>query len=87
VAGHWRRLYNKEFHNLYTSPVITRVIKSRMMRQVRNVTHVGEVRNLYKILVGKAVGKVPCERPRCRCEENIRMDLREVCRKMWIGCI
>jgi hypothetical protein len=29
VVGNWRRLHNEEFHNLYTSPNIVRVMKSR----------------------------------------------------------
>jgi hypothetical protein len=37
----------------------------------------GEKRNAYKILVGKPEGKRPLGRPRCRWEDNIRMDLRE----------
>jgi hypothetical protein len=32
VAGGWRRLHNEELHNLYTSPDIIRVIKSRRTR-------------------------------------------------------
>jgi hypothetical protein len=38
----------------------------------------GEMRNEYKILVGKAEGKWPLGRPSCRWEDNIRMGLREV---------
>jgi hypothetical protein len=38
----------------------------------------GEVRNVYKIFVGKPEGKRPLERPRCKWEDNFRMDLREI---------
>jgi hypothetical protein len=42
------------------------------------VEHVGEKRNAYRILVGKLDGKRPLRRPRRRCEDNIKMDLREI---------
>jgi hypothetical protein len=32
VTGDWRKLHNEEFHNLYSSPNIIRMIKSRSMR-------------------------------------------------------
>jgi len=54
------------------------MIKSRMMRLVRNVAHMGEMRNTYKIFVGKPEEKRPCTRSRHRWEDNIRMDLREI---------
>jgi hypothetical protein len=38
----------------------------------------GQMRKAYKILVGKSEEKKPCGRSRCRWEDNIRMDLREV---------
>jgi hypothetical protein len=38
----------------------------------------GEVRKVYKVLVGKPEGKKPLERPRRRWEDGIRMDLREI---------
>jgi len=59
VAGNWRRLHNEELHNLYTSPDIIRVIKSRGMRWAGHVVRIGEVRNAYKVLVGKLEGKIP----------------------------
>jgi hypothetical protein len=41
VAGGWRRLYNKEFHRLYFSPNIIRMIKSRRTRWVGHVALMG----------------------------------------------
>jgi hypothetical protein len=37
VMGRWRKLHNEELHNLYSSPSIIRIIKSRRMRQVGHV--------------------------------------------------
>jgi hypothetical protein len=45
VAGRWRRLHNKELHNLYASQNIVRVITSRMMRWAGHVARMGEIRN------------------------------------------
>jgi hypothetical protein len=78
VAGGWRRLHNEELHNLYDSPNIIRVIKSRRMRWAGHVTHIGDMINAYKLLVSKREGKRPLRRARCRWEDNTRMDLREI---------
>jgi hypothetical protein len=78
VTGEWRKLQNGELHNLYSSPDIIRQIKSRRMRWVGHVAHMGEGRNVYRVLVGKPQGKRPLERPRCRWEDGIKMDLREI---------
>jgi hypothetical protein len=51
------RLHNEELHNLYTSPYIVRMTKSRRMRWVGNVACMGGVRNACIILVGKLEGK------------------------------
>jgi hypothetical protein len=48
--------YN-EFHDLYTSPNIIRVTKSRRIICARHVACMGDMRNEYKILVGKPKGK------------------------------
>jgi hypothetical protein len=53
VTGGWRKFHNEKFHNLYSSPYITRMIKLRRMKSVGHVTCMGETRNTYKILVGK----------------------------------
>jgi hypothetical protein len=73
VAGGWRKL-----HNLYSSPSIIRVIKSRSVRWAGHVTRRGEKRNAYRILVGKHTGKRPLGRSRRRWVDNIKMDLREI---------
>jgi hypothetical protein len=64
--------------NLYSSPSIIRMIKSRRMRRTGHIARMGETRNAYRILVGKAEGKRPQGRTRRRWVENIRMDLREI---------
>jgi hypothetical protein len=87
VTGEWRKLHNEELHDLYSSPNIVRVIKSRRMRWAGHAERVGEERGVCRVLVGKREGKRPLERPRRRWEDNIRMDLQEVgCEGMdWIG--
>jgi hypothetical protein len=57
---------------------ILRVIKSRRMRWVGHVAHMGQGRGVYRVLVGKAEGKRPLRRHRRRWEDNIKMDLREI---------
>jgi hypothetical protein len=66
VTGGWRKLHNEELQNLYSSPGIIRMIKSRRMRWTGNVARMGEKRNAYRILVGKSEGKRPLERSRTR---------------------
>jgi hypothetical protein len=64
VAGGWRRLHNEKLHNLYTSPIIIRVIKSRRMRWVRHEVRMGKMRNAHKILVRHREGKRTLRRTR-----------------------
>ena len=75
VTGEWRRLHNEELSDLYSSPIIVRVIKSRRMRWAGHVARMGEERGANRVLVGKPEGKRTLGRPRRRWVDNIRMDL------------
>ena len=78
VTGEWRKLHNEELNDLYSSPNILRVIKSRRMRWVRHAARMGERRGVHRVLVGKPEGKRTRERPRRGWEDNINMDIQEV---------
>jgi len=88
VTGEWRRLHNEELNDLYTSPNIVRVIKSRRMRWAGYVARMVRSGGVYGI-GGEAEGREPLGRPRCRWVDNIKMDLQEVeCGYMnWIGLV
>jgi len=73
-----RKLHNEELNDLYYSPNIVRVIKSRRMRWAGHVARMGERRGVYRVLVGKPEVQRPLERPRHRLEDKINMDLQEV---------
>ena len=70
-SGEWRRLHNEELNDLYPSPNIVRVIKSRRMRWAGHVARMGEERGVYRVLVEKPDGKRPLGRPRRRWVDNI----------------
>jgi len=78
VTGDWRKLHNEELNDLYCSPNIVRVIKSRRMRWAGNVARIGEGRGVYRVLVWVPEGKRLLGRPRRRWEDNIEMDLQQV---------
>jgi len=75
VTGEWRKSHNEVLSDLYSLPNIVRVVKSRRMRWAGHVACMGEGRGVYRVLVGKPEGKRPLGRPRCRWEDNIKMDL------------
>jgi hypothetical protein len=66
VTGKCRKPHNEELTDFYSSPNITRVIKSRRMRWAGHVAHVEKSRGVYRALVGKPEGKTPLGRPRHR---------------------
>jgi hypothetical protein len=76
-TGEWRKLHNEELRDLYSSPNIIRIIKSRRMRWAGHVARMGK-KNAYRLLLVKPEGKRPLGRPRRRLVDNIRMDLGEV---------
>jgi hypothetical protein len=54
VTGGWRKLHHEELNNLYSSPSIIRVMKSRRMRWAGHVARMGEKRTAYNVLMGKS---------------------------------
>ena len=78
VTREWRKLHNEELNDLFFSPIIVRVIKSRRMRWARSVARMGESVGVYMALVGKPERKRPLGRPSRRREDNIKIGLHEV---------
>jgi hypothetical protein len=78
VTEEWRKLHNDELSDLYCSPNIVRVIKSRRIKWAGHVALMGEGRRVYRFLAGKPEGRRPLGRPGCGWEDNIKMDLQEV---------
>jgi hypothetical protein len=76
VTVGWRKLHNEELHNLYSSPSIIRMIKSRWMRWAGHVVRMGEKRNAYSIWVGTPERKRPLGRPRRRWVDNTKLSLK-----------
>jgi hypothetical protein len=77
-TGGWRKLHNERLNNLYSSPSIIQVIKSRRMRWAEHVAHMRKGTEAYRISVEKPEVKRPLARPTHRWEDDIKMDLQEV---------
>jgi len=76
-----RRLHNQKLCDLYSSPNIIRIIKSRRLGWLHGT------RGAYRLVVGRPNGKGPLGRPRSRQEGNIKMDLQKVGFGAWTGLI
>jgi len=85
VKGEWRKLYNEELNDLYWSPNVVWVIKSRIMRWAGHVARMGERRSVYWVLVGIPDVKRALGRPRRKWYHNIKLDLQEVACGVWTG--
>ena len=73
VTGEWRCLHNEVLNDLYTLSNIFLVIKSIRMRWSGHVAHMGESREVYRVLVGKPEGHTTTEKTRRGWEDNIKM--------------
>ena len=78
ITGEWRKLHNTELRALYFSSNIIRNLKSRRLRWAGHVARMEQFRNTYRVLVGKLESKRALGRPRCRWEDDIKLDLKEV---------
>ena len=77
-TGDRRRLHNEELYVLYSSPNISRVVKSRRMKWAGHVARMGDNRGAYRVLVWRPERKRTFGRPRRRWEDNIKINLQEM---------
>jgi hypothetical protein len=93
VIEGWRKLYNEELHNLYDCSYKMLLGGSNQkgwdgMGWVGHIRRTRNARKAYTVLVGKKTeGKITFERPKCRWEDNIKRDLKEIGVRMWIRFI
>jgi hypothetical protein len=73
----WQEV-GEELHNLYSSPSIIRMIKSRRMILAGHVARMGRKKYAYRLLMGKPKGKRSLGRPRRRWVNNIKIDVEEM---------
>jgi hypothetical protein len=78
VTEEWSKIHNEELHDLYSSPIIIRVIKSGIMRWARQTACVGERRGAYMVLTGKFKGKIQVGRQRREWRNNMQTGFQEV---------
>jgi len=77
VTEEWRKLRNEQLNDLYCSPNIARVIKSRRMTWAGNVASMGDRRGVFRVLVGKPEGKRSLGRHRRRWRIILRWIFRK----------
>jgi hypothetical protein len=87
VTEEWRKLHNEELNDLYCSPNIVQVMKSKRMRWAGHVARMEKRRGIYRVLVGKPEGKRPLGRPKHRWKKNIKIDLQAWDEEAWTGLI
>jgi hypothetical protein len=78
VTGEWRKLHNEELNDLFSSPNVDQVIRSRRIGWDGHVARMGDIRGVYRVLMGKPEGKRAFGSPISRREDNIKMYLKEV---------
>jgi hypothetical protein len=81
-----RNLHYEELRDLYSSPSIIGMMKTRRMRFAGHVAGMGQKKNAYILLVAKPEGKRPLRRTSCSWVDNIKMDVREI-RGGGVDCI
>jgi hypothetical protein len=81
-TGGWRKLHYEELHDLYSSPCVIRIIKSRRLRWAGHMARVGEKRNAYRILVGKPEGNKSQGRHTHSWEDNSKMGSTQLLTEM-----
>jgi hypothetical protein len=77
----------QELRDLYCTPYIVQVIKSRRMKWAGHVARMGDKRGAYRVLMGNTEGKRPLGRPRRRWEDDIKMDIQELGSGAWTGLV
>ena len=87
VTGERRKPHNEEFNDLYHSPIIFRMIKSKRVSWEGHVACMGERKGVHGVLVRKPEGNRPLGRHKHRWEDNINMDLRMWDVGVWTGSI
>ena len=85
VTGEWRKLRIEELNDLYSSPYIVRVIKSRRMKCAVHIACMEERRDVYRALAGKPEGKRPFGKPRCRWKNNTKWNFKQWDVGVWTG--